>query len=160
LPRSLSSPRPPRPAGTRLARDINPGSAGSYPYKLASAAGSLFFAADDGSRGEELWRSDGTARGTKIVRNIRPGSDGSSPSEMTGVGGTVFFSATDGVHGVELWRTDGTGAGTEIVQNIRPDSGGDFSSGSNPHSLTSVGGTLFFSADDGAHGRELWKAAP
>jgi ELWxxDGT repeat protein len=81
-------------------------------------------------------------------------------NEVTGVAATAFFRATDGVHGVELWRSDGKAAGTELVRNIRPDSGGTFARGSSPRSLTDVGGTLFFSANDGTQGRELWTATP
>ena len=31
---------------------------------------------------------------------------------------------------------------------------------SGPAALTGVGGTLFFSANDGIHGRELWRTSP
>ena len=34
--------------------------------------------------------------------------------------------------------------------------GGALSGSSSPASLTAAGDLLFFSADDGAHGRELW----
>jgi ELWxxDGT repeat protein len=33
----------------------------------------LFFAADDGVNGRELWRSDGTAAGTGLVADLVPG---------------------------------------------------------------------------------------
>ena len=36
--------------------------------------GTLFFTANDGSGGTELWKSDGTAAGTVLVKDICPGS--------------------------------------------------------------------------------------
>jgi ELWxxDGT repeat protein len=74
------------------------------------------------------------------------------------VGGTLFLSADDG-HGPELWRSDGTAAGTSLVRDIRTE-GSFLHRGSRPTWLTNVGGTLFFSADDGTNGYELWKAVP
>ena len=83
--------------------------------------GTLFFAADDGANGSELWKSDGTAAGTVLVKDITPGSRrGSCPSDLTNVNGTLFFAANDGTSGRELWKSDGTAAGTVLRQGHRP----------------------------------------
>jgi ELWxxDGT repeat protein len=62
----------------------------------------LFFRADDGTTGRELWTSDGTAAGTTLVKDIHPAGD-SSPHNLTNVNGTLFFAAADGTTGIELW---------------------------------------------------------
>ena len=145
-------------AGTRFVRDIRPGEAGSAPRfdvgYLTSVTGVLYFTADDGIHGEELWRSDGTRAGTQLVSDIMPGSRGSYPVGLTRVGDTLFFSARTGALGYELWRSDGGEAGTTLVSDIY--SGPDWGS---PGRLTNVDGTLFFTADDGIHGGyELWRS--
>jgi len=142
--------------GTVLVKDISPGSdsSGYYgPIGLTAVGGRVFFAADDGTHGEELWRSDGTASGTVLVKNIRPVEYGSDPYSLTDVGGTLFFTAADGSHGRELWKSDGSAAGTVLVKDIHP-----CANGYAPRFLTGVAGRLFFAADDGTHGRELWKS--
>ena len=59
--------------GTSLVKDINTLTAGSYPQALAGVSGTLFFAADNGVHGMELWKSDGTATGTVMVKEIFAG---------------------------------------------------------------------------------------
>ncbi len=125
----------------------------NLPVSLSNINGKLFFAADDGSVGQEPWLSDGTAAGTQLLRDVRFGSLGSTPSKLTTVGGTLFFSADDGSEaGRELWKTDGTETGTAKVREIN--SVGN----ANPDRMTNVSGTLFFIADDGINGFELWKS--
>ncbi|AXE18314.1 hypothetical protein DR864_11430 [Runella rosea] len=96
--------------------------------------------------------------------------------------GTIVLNSNNVNSGMELWRTDGTNAGTTIVKDINPETtstfpdpfGGGKSSityGTQDHpsfgnikisALNSrfiiYNNTLYFGADDGANGRELWKS--
>jgi ELWxxDGT repeat protein len=138
-----------------LVSDIRPGGLSSDTNELTNVNGTLFFRADDGSHGNELWKSDGTSGGTAMVTDINPGVPASYPYPefLTNVNGTLFFSASDSNHGRELWKSGGTAAGTQMVRDIIPGGGG-----SDPLYLTNISGTLFFVADDGSHGWELWKS--
>ena len=74
--------------------------------------GTLYFWANDGVSGYELWKSDGTEAGTVRVKDINAGARPvRSRLPLTNVGGTLYFSADDGTSGCELWKSDGTEAG-------------------------------------------------
>jgi ELWxxDGT repeat protein len=139
--------------GTVLVKDISPGSFQSSPSFLTNLNGTLFFQAVDTSAG--LWKSDGTTAGTVLVKQISPEAVVTA-ALLTNLNGTLFFTANDGTHGSELWKSDGTTEGTVLVKDINP-GGGTFGS-SYPSRLIVVNQTLFFSATDGQHGRELWKS--
>jgi ELWxxDGT repeat protein len=80
----------------------------------------LFFSANDGEFGSELWKSDGTAEGTVLVKDVWPGERNSNPMDLTNVNGQLFFTVDDPVYGRELWKSDGTEAGTLMVKDILP----------------------------------------
>jgi len=152
----------PSPAATiEMLKDINP-SGYSTIANIGPTTwnGAVYFPADDGVHGVELWRTDGTAAGTVMVKDINPSGDMLPFTMAWTVGaprfeaynGSLYFSADDGVHGLELWRTDGTAAGTVMVRDINP------SGASRPREMKVMAGTLFFIADDGTHGLELWKS--
>ncbi len=66
------------------------------------------------------------------------------------VGNKLFFTAETSQ---ELWVTDGSATGTFGIRNINPSG-----AGSMPQELKNINGTLYFSAIDSVHGRELWKS--
>ena len=117
----------------------------------------LIFSAADGVNGTELWVTGGTLATTQLLKNIdATAGEGSFPSDFAAVGSSVVFAASDGVHGRELWITDGTAGNTKLLKDIFP--GGDpaFPNSSYPSALTTVGGVVYFSADDGVNGVEPW----
>jgi ELWxxDGT repeat protein len=133
--------------------DILPGSTGAIADGASAAVVNdvLYFAATDGTRGTELWRSDGTAAGTFIVKDIRPGANGSGPAQLTSHQGALYFVADDGTSGRELWRSDGTAAGTALVKDVDP-------AGNGPVRLLSVGPTLYFWVAGSSTTMQLWRS--
>jgi ELWxxDGT repeat protein len=144
----LASPGPAHAQATALLKDINP-TGDSNPQFLTRVGNVLFFAADDGVNGVELWRSDGSSGGTFMVQNIATSGASSNPHDLTAVGGVLFFAATDATGDTELWKSDA--GGTAPVKNINP------SGSSSPTGLVDLGGVLYFAATDAA-GTELWKS--
>lgn len=105
--------------------------------------GKAFFLADGGvgDAGRGLWVSDGTVAGTRLVKELD-----ALGSDFTAFQGKLYFLARLDGHR-ELWRSDGTEAGT----------GPFLPPGLVDASLPTVhGGRLWFLADDGEHGLELW----
>ncbi|HRI60692.1 MAG TPA: T9SS type A sorting domain-containing protein [Saprospiraceae bacterium] len=136
-----------------LVKDIFPGDNGSYPTWFCVWNNILYFSANDGVNGKELWKSNGTTAGTVMVADIFPGEDGSEPTGLTGLGGSiVLFTADNGTSGFELWKTNGTAAGTTLIKDICTGSNGSY-----PSRLTLVGGTVYFTAFEPNTGNELWK---
>ena len=136
---------------TNLVADINPGRYDSEPRDLTKFNDKLYFSADDGENGSELWVSDGTAEETNLVADINPGGGGSNPSDLTKFNDKLYFSASDGETGEELWVSDGTAEGTNLVADINP---GGFSS--DLGGFIEFNDRLYFSARDGENGEELW----
>ena len=145
------------PAGTVMVKDIYPGVTGSGPSNLTGMNGAVYFQANDGSYGWELWKSDGTVTGTVLVKDVNPGPAFASPMVLTAVSNTLYFEANDGAHGYELWKSNGTPGGTLLVRDIFTGANCAVTPcGSFPDQFAGADGRLYFAADDGIHGEEVW----
>ena len=115
----------------------------------------LFFSANDGNYGEELWMYNLQMNLTARVMDINPGTYSSNPSEFGVVNQTLFFSAETVNHGTELWSHNPVNASTWRVTDLNPLSGS-----SSPEFLEVLDGDVFFLADNGVNGKEFWIHTP
>ncbi|MEP6675978.1 MAG: ELWxxDGT repeat protein [Ferruginibacter sp.] len=137
--------------------DINPGAASSDPRFLTVKRDSVFFSADDGTTGRELWIYDPISfNKVDEVSDINTGVDPSDPYDIVIYHDSIFFSGNSGPDGVEIFYSDGLvgGAGTGVLAFINNNNGGADSS--NPANKTIFNNKIIFSANDSSHGTELW----
>jgi len=112
------------PEGTFLLKDINPdgssiqnSSGYIYNYKTMAATDThLYFKANDGVNGEELWVSSGTENETRMVKDINPGPDSSQIRGLTVFESKVYFKAVNQNSSYQLWRSGGSEKSTEPVE--------------------------------------------
>lgn len=112
--------------GTHLLKDINTvdyngeklGSDPEYYYVMGDC---VYFRADDGIHGIELWRTDGTEEGTEMVADVYPDGMGglSIDPNFREYKNELYFCARSSLAvGYELWKTNGTPEGTILVKDI------------------------------------------
>jgi ELWxxDGT repeat protein len=119
---------------------------------IGSLNGVLFFGAP-GSRetGYEIWKSNGTPAGTALLKDLNPGAGSSILGKGAIRRGKMYFLAGPVDGGIFLWETDGTEKGTRRLPGDAPQGlkiSLDY--------LAAAGDRLYFMADDGRHGKELW----
>jgi hypothetical protein len=102
--------------------DLQPGAASSGPGELISFKDRVYFSGDDGTHGQELWRTDGAAdathTGTELVCDLfsTPGY-GSHPRNLTVLGNWLYFIADAGIARNRLYRTSGAVNSCELVSD-------------------------------------------
>jgi ELWxxDGT repeat protein len=124
-----------------------PGSTGASATDVAVAGGKLYFVMES-----NLWVTDGTAAGT---RALKPGVAPGTPFEvyLTPMDGSVLFRVWNGFgSSADLWETDGTVAGTRLAQGFPANINNTLAVGP----IARLGDHVYFPADDGVHGTELW----
>ena len=118
---SCGSPTGPRPAPSWSRTSATTTTTTAVPTTSPPSGDTLFFTADDGDHGRELWKSDGTAAGTVLVKDVYPGGYDSS-RHRPGRGrrdGCSSPRATAST-AASCGGSDGTAAGTALVEDINP----------------------------------------
>lgn len=141
--------------GTTLIKDIYPGGGYSIEpdsipnHDMAEVNGLLLFSANDGIKGQELWKTDGTEAGTALVKDIWHGAWGSWPHSFTAVGNQTYFLASKNFRINQLWKTDGTSANTVLIRNLKT-----------PYyrnsEMVELNGAVVFTTDD--EGEGIWRS--
>ncbi|GEM_PF-970987 len=157
----------------RMVTGTGNGSHSTYPVFMTVLDGVLYFVGLDVNDDSELWSfplNDPMNSGTAgVLADVNP-SGSSEPAWMTVYDGDLYFSAYTATTGRELYRYDGSSV--QLVADIAVGT-----ASSNPHyapdaagalvgisdygtpgrfSFTEFNGKLYFAADDGTDGMELW----
>lgn len=143
--------------GTQMLCDIYPGSTSSFSSlepRFWKMGDTVYFVANDGTHGDEVWITDGTPGGTQLLLDIAPGTASGIANYrknpyFTEVNSTLHFVANDGTHGAELWQTTGSADTTTLVQDLAEEA-----ASSNPFNLLASEDTLYFTALDAVAGYE------
>ncbi len=132
-----------------LASDIKPGTDSSLAGGLFVYNDRLYFSADDGNGdGRELWYYSQQGMGHF---NLVSGSAGSYPyNEKCEFNGYMFFTAYTVSTNFELWVYRSTGI-PELIADLNPGT-----SSCDIEGFTVYNNRLYFIADDGVYGKELW----
>ena len=153
-------------SGASLVMDIQPGTSDSGISQFTVVGNKLYFMADDGTHGREVWVSDGTTSGTNMVKDIYPEQEDGAiqinidwgSKRNPGFHDKLYFIGKAPQTGVELWVTDGTEAGTKLVRDIVPGPGSPFCLGQCTSILAFPSGEVFnnrfyFSSRAQSHGQ-------
>lgn len=141
-----------------LLADLNTGTASSLPRNLTVLGGKLYFSATEPTRGRELYMYDGTNT-PSLVTDINKGFTSGVAVSDNGAAfvlykGLIYLAGRDNTNETHLYSYDpansDTATNTALVYKINPNGS------SNPQSFAVYDGRLFFAAEDGANGQELW----
>lgn len=129
----------------------------SDPANFFAAGSELYYAADDGVNGVELWVSDGTTSGTQLVKAVNSFETASPlPLAVIPGSGDLFVGLDDGWTGREPWVTDGTSVGTELLADLSPGTPGSVVQNAETFPTIGALGKYIVALSDGRVGNEVW----
>ncbi len=128
------------------------GKSDSSPSAPVSLNGTIYFAADNGKSGRELWQLDGDGKPSLVI-DVNPGRASSHISNLSSVNGKLFFTAYSPLTGSGLWTSDGTAIGTTFLQRVSV-----MGLPEKPGSFKALGNEVFFTGFAPGSGVELWKS--
>jgi ELWxxDGT repeat protein len=143
-----------------MTQDLNPATTGSKGVDMqipVSLNNIIYFGGFDNTYGRELWKYDPATNTGMRLTDINAGTNGSLVSndeKLIVFNNKIYFSSVPsfnlGGKG-ELHCYDPSNGSTTMVADICPGS-----AGSDPENMIIMGSKLYFAADDGTHGREIY----
>lgn len=146
--------------GLAEAQESPAGNPSSIPKQLTSSGNALFFTADDGLHGRELWvfepgAGDSPKGQCRLAGDLAPGPADSLPIMLRDLGGFLYFIAASQEVGAEVFFWDPQAQAIRLVQDIWP---GQESSSPTPPDM--LGGRIVYLARPNADGFFLWGSTP
>lgn len=135
-----------------LEQDINQEAASSDPFYFAELNGILYFSADDGIHGDELYQYQLSTGLASLAADVRPFESGSGISKVVAYDGKIYFPANNGMGSRKYMMVyDPADQSFDRLTDIEGERAWD---ASDPFVFN---GDLFFAADFSAEGVELGK---
>src|SRR5690606_30222545 len=137
----------------QLVADLNSGVLSSSPKGLVVIGGKLYFSAVTASYGRELYAYSGSGSPVRLT-DLNPGAgDGvlaASPVSIGYLYTGVYFAGTNSGNKYQLYKYEPATNSTSLVYTINATGNSEAA-----HFCVYIN-KLFFSADDGVNGKELW----
>jgi ELWxxDGT repeat protein len=143
-------------SGTKILKDINPGSLHSRPRLFRSIGFFVFFVVQPKPNLLALYRTDGTQAGTLFLTTLETNPTRFKDQELIDFGGRALFQKTDTKTGTELWTSVGFAPTTLLFADILSRTYNTLSS--YPNSFTPLGNQMFFSAQTQGAQDFLWSS--
>ncbi|MCB9047070.1 MAG: T9SS type A sorting domain-containing protein [Chitinophagales bacterium] len=138
----------------KLVADIYPSAGSSEPESLAELNGKLYFSAYTPGSGREIYVYDGTT--VQQLLDMNPGAGYGCWASIDdlpaigAIGNDLYFAGGDGTNGIQLFKYNTLSKTASFVATIDPNGK------SYPAGFIYYANKVFFTADNGTHGRELW----
>src|SRR5690606_23423439 len=134
-----------------LVSDINVGTVGSYPENFIIHNDILYFAATTNSHGKELYSYNGTSvvRLTDVSSGTGNGVK-AEPKNLFAYNDFIYFSCSVNGSDYQLYRYNPANNTAQLAFKINN------SGSASIEGFTNYAGKLYFVANDGVNGRELW----
>lgn len=137
-------------SGTTMIKQLPDGFSPSVRH-FCSTGAILYFTYDSGDGIRNVWRTDGTASGTVAIASLAPFASSAFDFELAATAEGAFFAAHRPDSGVELWSVPAGSFNAGLEADISPGARSSL-----PTGLTIAADKLYFVADDGMRGPELY----
>lgn len=109
------------------------------------------------NRDDELWVTDGTEDGAERLTDLQELDETGGIIQLTTIDDVLFFVAKEEATGFELWMSEGTEDETVRLTDLIAGEEDSLADNADIPMMGALATYVYFAADDGVHGMELWR---